>query len=136
MIDISLRDGDIKIITSNKSNKETYYDIEVEEVNISDILKRVLLTPLGYIRVSLIENQTLVFKDGEYGSELYNLLASPLNYNWSTKIKQVIEDTINSLNIVSLTITNIELAMPDLRTITAKLSYSYKNKNDSVIIEV
>jgi len=136
MIDISLRDGDIKIITSNKSNEKTYYDIEVEEVNISDILKRVLLTPLGYIRVSLIENQTLVFKDGEYGSELYNLLASPLNYNWSTKIKQVIEDTINSLNIVSLTITNIELAMPDLRTITAKLSYSYKNKNDSVIIEV
>lgn len=136
MIDLELLEGDLRIKKVINVNGQDSYDLDLVEDNISAVLIKALKTPLGYLKFSVIENLSLQVKDEDYGNSIYDLLAAPLNFNWYSEIRTKILNTVSALNITNLIIKdmNIRLAAKDL--VIVDLTYSYKNVENSVVIEI
>jgi len=136
MIDIELLEGDFRIKKVKEVDGEVFYDLDLIEDNVNQVIKRALLTPLGHIRCVIFEQNGINIIDSEYGNSLYELLAAPLNFDWYTKIREIVINTIENLNISTLTINDVALKMPDLQTVIVEVNYSYSGSTDTVVVEI
>lgn len=136
MIDVALLEGDFRVKKVINDNGLQSYDLDLEENNISDVLIKALRTPLGYLKLSVIQNLSVSTVDADYGNDLYELLSAPLNFNWYTAIRVKVLNTIAALNIDQLFVKdmNIQLAATDL--VIVSLVYVYNGNENSVVINL
>lgn len=119
-------------------NKETQYkDIMIEEGKEvkNKVFVRLLITPLGHIRLRVIENKGSNYIDYDIGNGVYRELSQPLNINLINKANAHIHHAIKH-RPKGVKVHSIKTLVSSFDTVKIFISYSVDKKNYKFIKEM
>lgn len=128
MADIKISsNGDFQLIKLSKEGTITQDLVEEREL-LPLLLKRALTTPKNYLTITELKNGELVFKDREYGNNIYRELSEVLTVNFLSRVKQ---HTVEALEQAGLNqdIRDIQLNVLESHTVQILITYSNGNNN-------
>lgn len=144
-MDLKLESGDL--VLSNQIQKDeqslvniTIYDIlpNTYEEELHTILKRTFITPLGYIRLRILDSLGSRNIDYEYGDGVYMTLSQPMKTTLLQQIEKYMVDCIAQLPL-PIRINKYQVQVINIDAVQVRINYSL-NHNDvnetTILIEV
>ncbi len=125
MEDILLENGDLVILKSQDN-----YEFEVDKDVVGSLIKRALQTPIGHIRISVIDNKELRLIDADFGDEIYKELSEGITINFISRVRQHILNAIKKIDI-DLDVRDVSVGVIEDNKINIVLYFE-----DNKIIEV
>lgn len=144
-MDLKLENGDLVLSNQVQTNEEslvniTIYDIlpNTYEEELHTILKRTFITPLGYIRLRIIDGLGSRNIDYEYGDGVYMTLSQPMKTTLLQQIERYMVDCIAQLPL-PIRINKYQVQVINVDAVQVRINYSL-NHNDvnetTILIEV
>lgn len=145
-MDLKLENGDLVLSNKSQLNTESFVNITIYDIlpstfeeELHTILKRTFVTPLGYIRLRVIDSLGSRNIDYEYGDGIYMTLSQPMKSTLIQQIERYIIDCIEQLPL-SIRINKYQIQVINIDAVQVRINYSLNNNNDisetTILIEV
>ncbi len=133
-------EGDLKMIqksnyTNNINTTNNIFDLQTTNNYTRDLLFKALKTPKGKITLFILDNENIIFKDKEYGSEIYKELSEGITLNFLSRVKtHIIQTLINAK--LNNNIKDVLLGVASSNTIELKITYTDSTITDTVSLRI
>lgn len=144
-MDLKLENGDLVLSNKSQLNTESFVNITIYDIlpstfeeELHTILKRTFVTPLGYIRLRVIDSLGSRNIDYEYGDGIYMTLSQPMKSTLIQQIERYIIDCIEQLPL-PIRINKYQIEVINIDAVQVRINYSLNNNDISettILIEV
>lgn len=134
-------EGDLKI--TQKSINGFIEDIFISETfdlattnnYQKDLILKAIKTPKSYITLFVLDQQDILIKDKEYGSEIYKELSEGITLNFLSRVKSHITNSLITANLNN-NIKDIQIGLTSSNSIQLTINYTDYNIPDNIQLNI
>ena len=134
MVDLQLRDGDLLIQGQDVALLTSPGDI------IRHLVRRAILTPLGYLSRPVLEQGECKYVDAEYGDGIYRELGEPFTYDFLSRARRHIEGALyyapHGVTIEDIALSFLSTAEGPMNAIAIRILYNHGGETEELVFEV
>ena len=134
MADLQLRDGDLLTQGQDLALLTSPGDI------IRHLVRRAILTPLGYLSRPVLEQGECRYADAEYGDGIYRELGEPFTYDFLSRARKHIEKALyyapQGVTIEDIALSFLSTAEGPMNAIAIRILYNHQGDTEELVFEV
>jgi len=134
MADLQLRDGDLLTQGSDLAILTSTGDI------IRHLVRRAILTPLGYLSRPVLEEGECRYVDAQYGDGIYRELGEPFTYDFLSRARKHIERALTyaplGVVIEDIGISLLSAAEGPMNAVSIRIIYNHLGDTEELVFEV
>jgi hypothetical protein len=134
LVDIQLKDGDLLVQEQDLSILSSPGDI------IRHLVRRVILTPLGYLSRPVLEQGEARYVDASYGDGIYLELGEPFTYDFLSRARKHIEKALfyapQGVTIEDISLAFLSAVDGPMNAISIRILYNHEESTEEVVFEV
>jgi hypothetical protein len=134
MADLQLRDGDLLTQGSDLAILTSTGDI------IRHLVRRAILTPLGYLSRPVLEEGECRYIDAQYGDGIYRELGEPFTYDFLSRARKHIEGALvyapPGVVIEDIGISLLSAAEGPMNAVSIRIIYNHLGDTEELVFEV
>lgn len=144
-MDLQLENGDLVLSNVVQQDEATLVNLTIydlvqatEEDELHTLLKRVFVTPLGYLRLRVLDQLGTRKIDYDYGNGIYMTLSQPVK---TTLIEQIDKHIANCIGQLPppIRINKYQIQLTGIDSVQVRINYSLKpneTNETTIVIEV
>ena len=134
MADLQLRDGDLLTQGSDLAILTSTGDI------IRHLVRRAILTPLGYVSRPVLEEGECRYVDAQYGDGIYRELGEPFTYDFLSRARKHIERALvyapAGVVVEDIGISLLSAAEGPMNAVSIRIIYNHLGDTEELVFEV
>lgn len=134
LADIQLRDGDLLTQGGDLAILTSPGDI------IRHLVRRAILTPLGYLSRPILEQGESKYIDAPYGDGIYMELGEPFTYDFLSRARKHIEKALyyapQGVTIEDISLAFLSAADGPMNAISIRILYNHEESTEELVFEV
>jgi hypothetical protein len=134
LVDIQLKDGDLLAHGDDLAILTSPGDI------IRHLVRRAILTPLGYLSRPVLEQGECRYVDAPYGDGIYLELGEPFTYDFLSRARKHIEKALyyapQSVTIEDISLAFLSAADGPMNAISIRILYNHGEGTEELVFEV
>lgn len=134
MVDLQLRDGDLLTQGQDLALLTSPGDI------VRHLVRRAILTPLGYLSRPVLEQGECKYVDHDYGDGIYRELGEPFTYDFLSRARKHIERALyyapSGVTIEDIALSFLSTAEGPMNAISIRILYNHQEDTEELVFEV
>lgn len=134
LVDIQLKDGDLLLQGHDLAILSSPGDI------IRHLVRRAILTPLGYLSRPVLEQGEARYVDAQYGDGIYLELGEPFTYDFLSRARKHIEKALfyapQGVTIEDISLAFLSAADGPMNAISIRILYNHEESTEELVFEV
>lgn len=134
MSDVQLRDGDILLQGQDIAILTSTGDI------IRHLVRRAILTPIGYLSRPVLEQGECRYIDADYGDGIYRELGEPFTYDFLSRARKYIEGALyyapQGVTIEDISLSFLSTQEGPMNAISIRILYNHDGDTEELVFEV
>lgn len=134
MVDLQLRDGDLLTQGQDLALLTSPGDI------IRHLVRRAILTPIGYLSRPVLEQGECKYIDAEYGDGIYRELGEPFTYDFLSRARRHIEKALyyapQGVTVEDIALSFLSTAEGPMNAIAIRILYNHGAQTEELVFEV
>lgn len=134
-------EGDLKI--TQKSNASfidnnpigALFDLTTTKNYQKDLIIKAIKTPKGKLTIFVLNNDNIIIKDKEYGSDIYKELSEGITLNFLTRVKSHVTQSLINANLNN-NIKDIQIGVTSSNTVQLIINYTDYNISDTIELNI
>lgn len=129
-----MRDGDLLIQGQDLAILTSPGDI------VRHLVRRAILTPIGYLSRSVLEQGECRYVDAEYGDGIYRELGEPFTYDFLSRARRHIEKALyyapQGVTVEDIALSFLSTAEGPMNAIAIRILYNHGAEAEELVFEV
>lgn len=134
MADIQLKDGDLLVQGQDLAIITSPGDI------IRHLVRRAILTPLGYLSRPVLEEGECRYVDAEFGDGIYRELGEPFTYDFLSRARKHIEKALyyapQGVAVEDISLSFLSMVDGPMNAISIRILYNHMGDTEELVFEV
>lgn len=134
MVDLQLRDGDLLTQGHDLALLTSPGDI------IRHLVRRAILTPIGYLSRPVLEEGECKYLDSQYGDGIYRELGEPFTYDFLSRARRHIERALyyapQGVTIEDIALSFLSTVEGPMNAIAIRILYNHGGEGEELVFEV